>query len=316
MITVAPIFAREEADDGTELYFVSGITIHFQEAFTYGAGRLANGFTTIMFEDRLTWDAFRGLIAIEGENGVSEVNFDFGRGIINDLTVLPSIFGANSFIYKALPPEPAEIIIPTIKVSGSSEGNDTLRASPSDELIEGKSGIDIITSGGGNDLIIGGLGNDTITLGQGAQTVIYRFESDLSSTKTSTAIDGGDTIYNFDLTQDRLILSDTNEVFSYNRLSHFLDNEEQVDVGFLTNNDDDITSITLTWGQSNGVSQGRVLTINLVESSHISTTDRADWDGLTDNGDGFVSAAHLSQIFDGMIDVIPAVDLPPELIFV
>ena len=55
------------------------------------------------------------------------------------------------------------------------------------------------------DVIFGGQGDDTINLGAGRDTVIYRY--DATDKTNPTAIDGGDVINSFDLSEDHLFLA-------------------------------------------------------------------------------------------------------------
>ena len=89
----------------------------------------------------------------------------------------------------------------------------TIAGTSAHEVIEGGNNDDTITTGGGNDIIVGGYGRDTITLSDdGAETVVYRFSSDAVTDSSSNtgwiAIDGADTINNFDRGTDKLVFVD------------------------------------------------------------------------------------------------------------
>ena len=86
----------------------------------------------------------------------------------------------------------------------SHEDKNFMTGTSADEIIQGGNKDDTINSGGGNDIIIGGYGRDEITLRDGAETIVYRFSSD----GDWTAIDGGDTINNFNRITDKLVLVD------------------------------------------------------------------------------------------------------------
>ena len=69
-----------------------------------------------------------------------------------------------------------------------------------------------LNAGDGGDVLFGGKGDDIINLGldagdaaTGADIVIYRYDG--MDTTDSVALDGSDTINNFDLSEDRLVLA-------------------------------------------------------------------------------------------------------------
>ena len=63
------------------------------------------------------------------------------------------------------------------------------------------------------DVIFGGQGDDTINLGAGRDTVIYRY--DATDKTNPAAIDGGDVINSFDLSEDHLFLAHVGDTDSY-----------------------------------------------------------------------------------------------------
>jgi len=56
---------------------------------------------------------------------------------------------------------------------GRDGGNDTLTASASGQLVNGRGGNDSLSGGAGNDTLLGGLGNDTLSGGAGSDTYQY-----------------------------------------------------------------------------------------------------------------------------------------------
>jgi len=76
----------------------------------------------------------------------------------------------------------------------ASGGDDSVQGGADNDLIFGGSGNDIISGDGGHDEIYGGTGNDTITGGTGADTFFFAPGS------------GADTITDFDLDNDTLVL--------------------------------------------------------------------------------------------------------------
>lgn len=75
-------------------------------------------------------------------------------------------------------------------------GNDLLIGGAGRDLLSGGFGSDTLEGGAGEDLLFGGMGNDTLQGGAGAD--LFRFGR----------VDGGDTILDFDVTEDRLVLED------------------------------------------------------------------------------------------------------------
>jgi hypothetical protein len=85
-------------------------------------------------------------------------------------------------------------------------GRDVVSGTSDAEILQGGADRDTITTGGGGDIVIGGYGQDQITLGDGADTIIYRFSA--HGTGDWRAEDGGDTINNFKVGEDKLVLID------------------------------------------------------------------------------------------------------------
>ncbi len=85
-------------------------------------------------------------------------------------------------------------------------GNDTLNGGDGNDVLFGDLGNDTLNGGAGNDVLFGGLGNDTLSGGTGRD--VFHFGR----------ADGNDTILDFDVTQDSIILDDNISV-SRTRLS-------------------------------------------------------------------------------------------------
>jgi len=122
-----------------------------------------------------------------------------------------------------------------IKVVGSfggvtingSNGSDWIEGSTGSDLISGGRGIDYlfgnlgndtIDGGQGDDHITGGKGNDALTGGKGADTFYFNYSA-TSSNVSLLLSDGYDTITDFDILEDRLVLDDTNGVTNTNRIT-------------------------------------------------------------------------------------------------
>ena len=99
------------------------------------------------------------------------------------------------------------------------EGNDFISGLEGDDQLLGGSGNDTIYGGLGNDLLIGGIGDDSLLAGAGSDTLYGNEGNDLLDVGTDSDVDtviwdlasgdgGTDTVINFNITDDRLDLSD------------------------------------------------------------------------------------------------------------
>ena len=75
----------------------------------------------------------------------------------------------------------------------------------SDHILIGGEAAQTLNASDRGDVIFGGQGDDTINLGAGRDTVIYRY--DATDKTNPAAIDGGDVIKSFDLSEDHLFLA-------------------------------------------------------------------------------------------------------------
>ena len=203
-------------------------------------------------------------------------------------------------------------------------GADTLTGTTAAELIQGGNDNDVITTGGGDDVVIGGYGRDTITLSNdGAETVVYRFESDQAANGDWQALDGGDTINNFRLGVDTLILVDVSgDSNPINDLAEFIADGGKPAIGITFDVvDSNIDQISLAFslsgsanGPAGGAASGNRLTINF------DATALLDSSGIPDgafNGafDTLTDLSHLAAIFGGVdyLKVVTDDDLPSGL---
>ena len=95
-----------------------------------------------------------------------------------------------------------------------SDHDDVITGDDTDNDLYGGDGDDTITSGAGGfsgDVIVGGKGDDTITLGADRQTLIYHYNSTDGLTIDKRFIDGFDTVYNFTIGEDSLLIIDENQ---------------------------------------------------------------------------------------------------------
>ncbi|WP_235116465.1 putative Ig domain-containing protein [Desmonostoc muscorum] len=86
-------------------------------------------------------------------------------------------------------------------------GNDTLNAGAGDDILLGGDGHDFLLGGDGNDFLVGGAGNDTLTGGNGKEQFVYKAISDGGTI--------GDTITDFNPSQDQLVLTDLFRSLNY-----------------------------------------------------------------------------------------------------
>jgi hypothetical protein len=94
----------EDMSSGSPVYYVAGIALHFQDAGLYSGGRLSSGVVKINFDAQITWANFLELIEVTNQDRSTDINFDYGRGTIKDLTVLPTLLGEGSLRFEAITP--------------------------------------------------------------------------------------------------------------------------------------------------------------------------------------------------------------------
>ena len=104
LMIVRPNYEYEPDGDGGHIFFLTGITLHFEDAGVYGNGYLAQGHVSVTFDERLPWEEFLSLIEIDNGNGSIDGNFDHRRGIIRDLSTLPNLMGEGSLAYEVEAP--------------------------------------------------------------------------------------------------------------------------------------------------------------------------------------------------------------------
>ncbi len=97
-------------------------------------------------------------------------------------------------------------------VNGFDNSADVINGQEGDDRIDGKSGNDLLRGGAGDDILIGGAGDDILTGGSGDDQFIYQ-----------TLSDAGDTITDFNQSEDKLILTDLFESRGYSGSNPILD---------------------------------------------------------------------------------------------
>ena len=100
VLIVTPNYEYVSDGSGGHIFFLTGITLHFEDAGIYGNGYLAKGRVSITFDERLDWADFLSLIEIDNGDGTVRENFNYGRGIIRDISVLPNLMGEGSLAYE------------------------------------------------------------------------------------------------------------------------------------------------------------------------------------------------------------------------
>ncbi|MEH2014458.1 calcium-binding protein, partial [Nostoc sp.] len=91
-------------------------------------------------------------------------------------------------------------------------GNDTLLGGADDDILVGGAGNDSLIGGAGNDILIGGADNNTLTGGSGNDQFIYQ-----------TLSSSGDTITDFNQSQDKLVFTDLFKSVGYSGSNPILD---------------------------------------------------------------------------------------------
>ena len=97
------------------------------------------------------------------------------------------------------------------EITGTS-GNDELIGSDGDDIISGLEGRDTLIGGAGNDLLVGGRDGDQLTGGPGSDQFVY------NSYRERT-----DTITDFNVNQDTLVLGNLLAEFNYNGVDPIAD---------------------------------------------------------------------------------------------
>ena len=92
-----------------------------------------------------------------------------------------------------------------------STGSDNISGGRGVDYLFGNLGNDTIDGGLGDDHITGGKGNDVLTGGRGADTFYFNYSATSSGVNINPLrSDGFDTITDFNVREDKLVLTDTN----------------------------------------------------------------------------------------------------------
>ena len=115
IVTPNYVFGPEDGGNNIVVTGITGITLHFEDAGTYGGGYLAQGHVSITFDEQLDWADFLSLIEIDNGDGTVDENFNYGRGLIRDLSALPNLMGEGSLAYEVEAPAqtpPQDVDVP------------------------------------------------------------------------------------------------------------------------------------------------------------------------------------------------------------
>ena len=115
IVTPNYVFGPEDGGNNIVVTGITGITFHFEDAGTYGGGYLAQGHVSITFDEQLDWAEFLSLIEIDNGDGTVDENFNYGRGLIRDLSALPNLMGEGSLAYEVEAPAqtpPQDVDVP------------------------------------------------------------------------------------------------------------------------------------------------------------------------------------------------------------
>ena len=192
-------------------------------------------------------------------------------------------------------------------VSRTDDGDDTIYGGSGNDLLFGQGGNDLLIGGLGDDILIGGLGNDTLTGGSdtdntdgtGADTFVW-----------SEGSTGTDHITDFNLSKDKLDLSDLLQGENSGSLGHYLH----------FTFDGDTTTIEIDANHNGQIDQFIVL--DGVDLSTYGATDEAIINGLLgSNGEGALiidnqastSSSQTAFANEGSSETPPLRDHPTEV---
>ena len=152
---------------------------------------------------------------------------------------------------------------------GGSNG-DHLDGGTGDDLLMGQDGEDTLIGGDGDDTLIGGSGNDLLTGGAGIDTAMW-FDGD-QGTEQAPAIDH---IVDFDISEDKLDLSDLLQGVGSDDLSNYLD------MSFTDESDGSVTTTINIHTEGNGSGISQVIILDNVDlSTAYSNVDLTSPEGI------------------------------------
>ena len=289
----------------------------------------ANSITSTYGTFSINRDNDTGKLSIEYDltgGNPAVMNLRAGDSLIEKLTVYVNdgdeTAAAQTFVVTIEGPLPLFVLPSGVPIEGTA-GRDTALTTPLNgttaaELIQGGKGRDTLNGNGGNDVLIGGAGGDNIFLGDpdaandaeaGAETVVYRFESDGDTgvDGQSRAVDGNDTIRNFERGVDKLVLVDVSTGDPITSLTDFIADAPVVTVEVAGNM---ISGINITFAlDAAGQQNSETLIIEFTDATRPALSDFSpalagnvltDYTRLTElfGGDDFFLVGDASQLPD------------------
>ena len=263
-----------------------------------------------------------GVIALNGlaSGSTQDIIFDItanGMDAGSDLTIRLTGAAVEVTGLFAVPPA-----LPAAATSAQTGGPNTFDGTAAAETIQGGNDSDIITTGGGDDLVIGGYGQDMITLDSGAETIVYRFESDANDSGQWQGTDGTDTINNFRVGTDKLVLVDVSQ--DGDPINDFTEFVADADIAVQLEYDDtevNVTKIIITFeipgtidGMPGPAVAGGVLNINF-DSAALFNSESVPESEFNDTFELLTNITSLEDFFGGSdhFQVVDEAQIPAEL---
>uniref|UniRef100_UPI0035C9641A choice-of-anchor Q domain-containing protein n=1 Tax=uncultured Nostoc sp. TaxID=340711 RepID=UPI0035C9641A len=198
-----------------------------------------------------------GNLLFDGQTSISD-NFD----VINADSTQTGIFKRNTVTFFNDFSNNIKAFDNSNDVINGQGGNDIIDGRSGDDLLRGDLGNDTLISGAGNDILVGGAGNDTLTGGTGFDQFIYQAFSDKGTS--------GDTITDFNSSQDKLVLTNLFDSLGYGGSNPITDSYLRfVSSGVNTQVQIDRDGITSTQGFSLLVNLNNVSANSLVIGSNV-----------------------------------------------
>ncbi|WP_292858285.1 calcium-binding protein [Nostoc sp. LPT] len=198
-----------------------------------------------------------GNLLFNGQTSISD-SFD----VINADSAQTSIFQRNKVTFLNELSNNIKGLDNSNDVINGQGGNDIIDGRGGDDLLRGGVGNDTLSGGAGNDILVGGAGNDILTGGTSSDQFIYQADSDSSTS--------GDTITDFNSSQDKLVLTDLFRQLSYSDNNPIADGYLKfVSSGANTQVEIDADGLTSTQGFNLLVTLNNVSASSLVLGSNV-----------------------------------------------
>ncbi|PSV19408.1 hypothetical protein C0W44_16050, partial [Photobacterium leiognathi subsp. mandapamensis] len=162
-------------------------------------------------------------------------------------------------------------IDPSINVVSGTETDNNLQGKIGLDILKGLSGNDALFGSDGNDTLNGGEGNDLLIGGQGNDVLIGGSGVDTFAWDLSESINDIDTIQDFNLTEDKLNLSDLLKDATAETLDDYLSisqNGEDSVISIKTNTEDSVNIILENIDSGNLKNNFGIITNNLINNDN------------------------------------------------